>query len=95
MALYGSRTCIELGIAKPITCNAICPGHVKTRLIKGQIKRNQAMVLRNARGARRAGSDLLSRTSFFEVTQFGELAVFRCSPAAISIADGALPIERG
>ena len=38
----GSTSCIGLGIATPITCNAICPGHVKTPLIKGQIKKNQA-----------------------------------------------------
>jgi len=79
-----------------ITCNAICPGFVRTPLADAQI----------AARAAADGSDLASAASavlgekqpsgeFVTVEQIGALLCFLCSPAADQITGAALPIDGG
>ncbi|MGH6931551.1 MAG: 3-hydroxybutyrate dehydrogenase [Dongiaceae bacterium] len=83
---------VELGI----TCNAICPGYVRTPLVDKQID-DQAKshcipresVIRDV---------LLAKQPTKKFVEAGEVAaatIFLCSPAANSITGIALPIEGG
>jgi 3-hydroxybutyrate dehydrogenase len=79
-----------------VTCNAICPGYVKTPLVEGQIKdqakthnMSEAQVIREVI----LGSQPNKR--FVEVEELGGLVLFLCSPAAASITGAALPMEGG
>ena len=79
-----------------ITCNAICPGYVKTALVEGQIP-----VLARARGV--AEEDVVRDVMlaaqptrrFVGVEEIGALTVFLCSDSARSITGAALPIDGG
>lgn len=79
-----------------VTCNAICPGYVKTALVEGQIP-----ILAKARGV--AEEDVVRDVMlaaqptrrFVGVDEIGTLAVFLCSDGAASITGAALPIDGG
>ena len=79
-----------------ITCNAICPGYVKTALVEGQIPD-----LARARGV--AEEDVVRDVMlaaqptrrFVGVEEIGALTVFLCSDNAASITGAALPIDGG
>ena len=79
-----------------ITCNAICPGYVKTALVEGQIPD-----LARARGV--AEEDVVRDVMlaaqptrrFVGVEEIGALTVFLCSDSARSITGAALPIDGG
>lgn len=79
-----------------ITCNAICPGWVRTELVERQI----------AARADQAGSDLDSAArallaekqpsrQFVQVEQVAALATYLCSAAAAQITGATLPIDGG
>jgi 3-hydroxybutyrate dehydrogenase len=77
-----------------ITCNAICPGFVRTALIEDQIPdlarahgMSEDAVVRNVL--------LASQPSqrFVDVDEIAQLVVFLCGPAAGSITGAALPID--
>jgi len=79
-----------------ITCNAICPGYVRTPLVEGQIEsqakahglpRDQVIrdVILAAQPSRR----------FIEVEEIAGLAVFLCSEQARSITGASIPIDGG
>lgn len=77
-----------------ITCNAICPGFVRTPLVEGQIHELARMhgmtddeVVRNVVLA----SQPTER--FVTVEEIGALVLFLCSPGAASITGAALPID--
>lgn len=79
-----------------ITCNAICPGYVKTPLVEGQIDDTA-----KARGLSR--KEVISEVilhaqptkQFVTAEQISGLVVFLCSDAAASMTGSALPIEGG
>lgn len=79
-----------------ITCNAICPGFVRTPLVEGQIEAQAAVhglprdsvireVILAAQPSRR----------FVEVEEIAALALFLCGDAARSITGAAIPVDGG
>jgi len=95
--VLGLTKTVALEVAETaITCNAICPGYVKTPLVEGQIKdqakthnMSEEQVIRDVI----LGSQPNKR--FVEVEELGGLVLFLCSPAAASITGAALPVEGG
>ncbi len=79
-----------------ITCNAICPGYVKTPLVEKQID-DQARSHGIARDE--VISDVLLKNQpnkrFVEVAELAALAVFLCSEAGASLTGAALPMDGG
>jgi 3-hydroxybutyrate dehydrogenase len=79
-----------------ITCNAICPGYVKTPLVDKQID-DQAKVHGISR--EKVISDIMLAPQptkrFVEIAELAGLAVFLCSDAAASITGTALPVDGG
>jgi 3-hydroxybutyrate dehydrogenase len=79
-----------------ITCNAICPGYVRTPLVEKQID-DQA----RAHGLPREQvvNEVLLKSQpnkrFVEVTELAALAMFLCSDTGGSITGSALPIDGG
>jgi 3-hydroxybutyrate dehydrogenase len=79
-----------------ITCNAICPGYVKTPLVEKQIKDqatahqiSEEEVINKVMLQKHAIKD------FVTVEQLGQLAVFLASPAGNLITGAAIPVDGG
>ncbi|HEY9774594.1 MAG TPA: 3-hydroxybutyrate dehydrogenase [Planktothrix sp.] len=72
--------------ATGVTCNAICPGWVRTPLVEAQI---QAIAKKNGLTIEEATNELLSEKQpsqrFTEVEHLAAMAVFLCSDAASNI----------
>ena len=95
--VIGLTKTVALEVAETgITCNAICPGYVRTPLVEGQIA-DQAKVHNMSHEQVIRDVILASQPNkrFVEVRELGELVVFLCSPAAASITGAALPVEGG
>ena len=95
--VLGLTKTVALEVAETaITCNAICPGYVKTPLVEGQI-RDQAKVHHMSEEQVIREVILASQPSkrFVEVKEVGALVLFLCSPGAASITGAALPIDGG
>jgi 3-hydroxybutyrate dehydrogenase len=79
-----------------ITCNAICPGWVRTPLVEAQI---DALAQKSGVSKEQAVLDLLSEKQpskeFVETSAIGELCVFLCSSAADQITGASFPIDGG
>jgi len=79
-----------------ITCNAICPGYVRTPLVEKQID-DQA----KAHGIPRDQviNDVLLKNQpnkrFVEVAELAALALFLCSDNGASVTGAALPMDGG
>lgn len=79
-----------------ITCNAICPGYVKTPLVEKQIADQ-------AKAHNLSESDVISKVmllkqavkEFVPVETLGQLAVFLASEAATTMTGTALPVDGG
>lgn len=79
-----------------VTCNAICPGFVRTPLVERQIDdlaqahgMSQEQVIREVILASQPNK------RFVEVRELAAMVVFLCSPAAASITGSALPVDGG
>ena len=79
-----------------ITCNAICPGYVRTPLVEGQID-DQAKAHGMSRDQVIRDVLLASQPNkrFVETEELGALAVFLCSDGAKSITGISVPVDGG
>ena len=79
-----------------ITCNAICPGYVRTPLVEGQIE-DQARAHKRSREQVIKEIILEAQPSkrFVEVEEVAALTLFLCSDASRSITGAALPVDGG
>jgi 3-hydroxybutyrate dehydrogenase len=79
-----------------ITCNAICPGYVRTPLVEGQIE-DQAKVHKLSHEQVIRDVILAAQPSkrFVEPDEIGALTVLLCSDAGRSITGAALPVDGG
>ncbi|GBD43776.1 D-beta-hydroxybutyrate dehydrogenase [bacterium HR40] len=79
-----------------VTCNAICPGWVRTPLVERQI---EARAVREGVDGETAARALLAEKQpsqrFVEPEHIAALAVFLCSPAAAEIRGATLTIDGG
>jgi 3-hydroxybutyrate dehydrogenase len=79
-----------------ITCNAICPGFVRTPLVEGQIdEQAKAHGLPRERVISEVILAAQPSRRFVEVEEVAALAVFLCSDAARSITGAALSVDGG
>ncbi len=79
-----------------ITCNAICPGWVRTELVEKQIAaRAQQLNLPIEEAATSLLVEKQPSKQFVSVEQIGQLAVFLCSDAAAQITGATLSIDGG
>jgi 3-hydroxybutyrate dehydrogenase len=79
-----------------ITCNAICPGYVRTPLVEGQIDQ-QAEVhkLPRERVIREVILASQPKKEFVEVEQLGALALFLCSDSASAVTGANFNMDGG
>ncbi|MDZ4791013.1 MAG: 3-hydroxybutyrate dehydrogenase [Hyphomicrobiales bacterium] len=91
-----TKTVALEGAEHGVTCNAICPGYVKTPLVEKQIPDTakargitEDEVIRNVLLAAQPTK------KFVTTEDIGALAVFLCSDAASSITGASLPIDGG
>ncbi len=95
--VLGLTKAVALEVAETgITCNAICPGYVRTPLVEGQIA-DQAMVHHMSEEQVVRDVILASQPNkrFVQVDAIGALVLFLCSPAADAITGAALPVDGG
>lgn len=79
-----------------ITCNAICPGYVRTPLVENQIDQQAAAhQLPREQVIRDVILAAQPKKSFIETDQLGAMAVFLCSPAATAITGSSFTVDGG
>jgi len=79
-----------------ITVNAICPGYVLTPLVEKQIPETaKARGITEDEVVKNVLLHAQPTHKFVTTEQIGELAVFLCTRAAVSITGAAIPIEGG
>ena len=79
-----------------ITCNAICPGYVRTPLVEGQIESQaKAHGLPREQVIREVLLAAQPSKRFVAVEEVAALAVFLCGENARSITGAAIPIDGG
>ncbi len=93
----GLTKSVALEVAETgITCNAICPGYVRTPLVEGQIEAQaKAHNLPRDRVIREVILASQPNKRFVEIEEVAALAVFLCSDQAKSITGTSLPIDGG
>jgi 3-hydroxybutyrate dehydrogenase len=80
----------------PISCNAICPGYVRTDLLQSQIEHHAVNTgLEMEAAATSFLKEKQPSAQFVTPADIGALAVFLCSDAASQITGAALPIDGG
>jgi 3-hydroxybutyrate dehydrogenase len=95
--LLGLTKVVALEAAESgVTCNAICPGYVRTPLVEGQIAdqakahgMSEEEVVRDVILASQPNKE------FVRPEELGALVVFLASDAAASITGTALPVDGG
>jgi len=93
----GLTKTVALEVAETgITCNAICPGYVRTPLVEGQIEAQaKAHNLPHDQVIREVILAAQPTKRFVEIEEVAALALFLCSDAAKSITGAAIPIDGG
>ena len=88
-------TALEIA-GQGITCNAICPGWVRTALVERQI---EALAEKNSSDIETAARELLAEKQpsldFVTPDQLGQAAVFLCSDAASQMTGVHLTMDGG
>jgi 3-hydroxybutyrate dehydrogenase len=95
--LVGLTKTVALEVAETgITCNAICPGYVRTPLVEAQIEA-QAKVHNLPRDRVIRDVILAAQPSkrFVEIDEVAALAVFLCREATGAITGASIPIDGG
>ena len=95
--IIGMTKVVALETAQsPITCNAICPGWVRTELIEQQIEaRAEDLGVSIEEGARALLAEKQPSMAFVEPEQVAQIAVFLCSDAASQITGAAISVDGG
>lgn len=95
--VLGLTKSVALELAETeITCNAICPGYVRTPLVENQIDQQAAAhKLPREQVIRDVILAAQPKKSFIEVEQLGALAVFLCSPAGNAITGAHFDVDGG
>ncbi|MFW6415204.1 MAG: 3-hydroxybutyrate dehydrogenase [Thermodesulfobacteriota bacterium] len=79
-----------------ITCNAICPGYVKTPLVEGQIEDTaKSRGISQDQVVRDVMLHAQQTKQFTTIEDIGEMTVFLCSDAAKNITGSMLPMDGG
>ena len=93
--LIGLTKTVALEVATSgITCNAICPGFVRTPLVENQLAElAHAHAMSEDEVVREVVLASQPTKRFVDVAEIGQLVVFLCSPAAASITGASLPID--
>ena len=79
-----------------ITCNAICPGYVRTPLVEAQIPDTaKARGITEKEVVRDVILSAQPTKSFVGLEELGALTVFLCSDAAKSLTGASLPLDGG
>ncbi len=95
--LIGLTKTVALETAgKGITCNAICPGWVKTPLVENQIRdraQKEGLSIQDA-GVKLLEEKQPSKT-FTEISDIADLALFLCSKAGKNITGSAMTLDGG
>ena len=93
--VVGFTKSVALELAETgVTCNAICPGYVRTPLVEGQVA-DQAKVHGTTEDEVIRNVILAAQPNkrFIEPSEVGEFAAFLCSDAARSITGAALAMD--
>src|SRR5205823_630410 len=95
--LLGLTKTVALEVAEQgITCNAICPGYVRTPLVEGQIKDTaQARGITEEEVIRDVLLGEQPTKRFVTIEELAALTVFLCSEGAASITGTALSVDGG
>ena len=95
--VLGLTKAVALEVAETgITCNAICPGYVRTPLVEGQIAdQAKAHHLSEEQVVRDVILASQPNKRFVQIDAIGALVLFLCSPAADAITGAALPVDGG
>ena len=93
----GLTKTVALEVAETgITCNAICPGYVRTPLVEGQIEaQSKAHHLPHDQVIREVILAAQPTKRFVEIEEVAALAIYLCSDAAKSITGTSIPIDGG
>ncbi|MBI1393532.1 MAG: 3-hydroxybutyrate dehydrogenase [Alphaproteobacteria bacterium] len=91
-----TKTIALEGAEHGVTCNAICPGYVKTPLVEKQIPDTaKARGMTEEEVVQKVILAAQPTKEFVTVEQIGALAVFLCSDDAASITGAALQVDGG
>jgi 3-hydroxybutyrate dehydrogenase len=95
--LVGLTKTVALEVAETgITCNAICPGYVRTPLIEAQIEdQAKAHGLPREQVTREVILTAQPTRRFIEPDEVAQLVLFLCAESARSITGTAIPIDGG
>ncbi|MEO7710616.1 MAG: 3-hydroxybutyrate dehydrogenase [Caldimonas sp.] len=93
--VVGLTKAVALELAEtPVTCNAVCPGFVRTALVEAQIA---DLAVAHAMGPDAVVRDVVLASQpnrrFVTVEQIAALVLFLCGEGAASITGAALPID--
>jgi 3-hydroxybutyrate dehydrogenase len=93
--VVGLTKAVALEVAtSAITCNAICPGFVRTALVEDQLAElARAHGMSEDEVVREVVLASQPNKRFVDVAEIGALVVFLCSAAAASITGASLPID--
>ena len=96
-AQVGLTKSVALEVAThEITCNAICPGYVRTPLVEGQIEAQaKAHNLPREQVIRDVILAAQPTRRFVEIEEVAQLVVYLCGEHARSITGAAIPIDGG
>lgn len=91
-----TKTVALEGAEHGVTCNAICPGYVKTPLVEKQIPDTaKARGITEEEVVRTVLLAAQPTKKFVTTEEIGALAVFLCSDAASSITGASIPVDGG